>query len=161
MSHISFLTPLGSLTVFEDAEMLVALEWGEVPENRPSALLSLVREGLLRYFDGTPLPLDWPTNPGGTFYQRRVWDRIRRVPFGQTTSYGALAFELSSAPRAIAGACAHNPLPLIIPCHRVIAADGSLGGYSGGDGPETKAALLNIEGSVFASPHTRAKSILP
>jgi methylated-DNA-[protein]-cysteine S-methyltransferase len=82
---------------------------------------------------------------GGSF-RRAVWQRLAAVPWGSTVSYGALAAELRTAPRAIAGACAANPIPIIIPCHRVVAAAGGLGGYSGGDGIATKRALLALEG---------------
>ncbi|HRK96528.1 MAG TPA: MGMT family protein, partial [Rhodospirillales bacterium] len=87
-----------------------------------------------------------------------VWRRLVAIPWGQTVSYGALAAELASSPRAIARACAANPIPIIIPCHRVVAASGGLGGYSGGDGIDTKAALLALEGVGLPLQRTQKKS---
>lgn len=146
MAHLTLSSPFGTLTVFEADGALVALEWGAAPEGETTPLLRRVREALLGYFDGAPLAGDWPLAPAGTPFQQRVWTRLRAIPYGTTVAYGALAMELDSAPRAVAGACARNRLPLLIPCHRVVAADGSLGGFSGGDGLETKAALLRLEG---------------
>lgn len=101
---------------------------------------------LQRYFDGERAGFTVPVRPAGGAFRQRVWRRLAAVPWGVTVSYGALAAELGTAPRAIAGACAKNPIPIIIPCHRVVAASGGLGGYSGGDGIETKRALLALEG---------------
>ncbi len=69
------------------------------------------------------------------------------IPYGQTRTYKAIAQELSSGPRAVGGACGRNPLPILIPCHRVLGSSGKLGGYSGGGGIETKRALLRLEGA--------------
>lgn len=146
MAHVSFATPVGAMTVFAHEDALVALEWGSTAATEVTPFLERVRDGLLRYFDGEPLPLDWLLAPAGTAFQQRVWNRLRAIPFGTTVSYGTLAHDVDSAPRAVASACARNPLPIVIPCHRVIAADGSLGGYSGGEGLPTKAALLSLEG---------------
>lgn len=71
-----------------------------------------------------------PLAPAGTPYQRRVWAQISKVPCGETRHYGDLANALNSAPRAVGGACGANPYPLIIPCHRIIAKDGGLGGFN-------------------------------
>ncbi len=70
------------------------------------------------------------------------------IPYGGTCAYADLARDLNSAPRAIGGACGANPIPVIIPCHRVLAAGGKLGGYSGGEGLDTKIALLRLEGAL-------------
>lgn len=162
MAYASLLSPLGTLTPFAENGALVALEWGEgglapttaghvPPPDRPTAaLLAAAIRHLGDYFAGRPLPADLPLDPAGTAYQRRVWRAIAAIPFAATRSYGDLAMTLDSGPRAIATACARNPLPLFIPCHRVVAADGRLGGYSGGDGPATKRALLALEAAAAA-----------
>ncbi|MFO1152553.1 MAG: methylated-DNA--[protein]-cysteine S-methyltransferase [Rhodospirillales bacterium] len=151
-SHASRLTPFGPITLFADDDALVALEWGEAPaDGRPSPpLLAEAFAHLERYFDGEPLPDDLPLRPAGTPYQHRVWQAIAAIPFAATRSYADLARELSSGPRAIASACARNPLPLFIPCHRVVGSAGGLGGYSGGDGIPTKRALLALEATSLA-----------
>ena len=91
-----------------------------------------------------------PLEPVGTPFQRRVWDAMRRIPAGETRSYGWLARQLGSSPRAIGGACRVNPIPLIIPCHRIVAAQG-LGGFMGvttGPGIQLKQLLLSHECSL-------------
>ena len=152
MAHATLMTPLGAITLFAEDDALVALEWGEaLADGRPpSPLLEAALAHLHRYFDGLPLPDDLPLRPAGTAYQRRAWHAIAAIPFAATRSYAELARELSSGPRAIASACAHNPLPLLIPCHRVVASGGGLGGYSGGEGLATKKALLALEAAALA-----------
>ena len=74
------------------------------------------------------------------------------MPYGQTRSYGEIAKQVDSAPRAVGGACGANPIPIVIPCHRVVAEGGALGGFSGGTGPATKRALLELEGVARREP---------
>ena len=78
----------------------------------------------------------------------QVWQLLLQVPPGEVTSYGDIAKALGTAPRAVGAACRANPIPIIVPCHRIVAANGSLGGYSGGNGTKTKRKLLQLE-SVF------------
>jgi len=99
------------------------------------------------FFRGTPPPDGVLLAPVGTPFQRHVWSALREIPHGQTRSYGDLARQLTSSPRAVAGACRANPIALLIPCHRVVAQKG-LGGYAGAtQGPELefKAWLLRHE----------------
>ena len=91
---------------------------------------------------------DLPLAPEGTAFQKRVYAAMQRIPFGGMRSYGELAAELGSAARAVGGACGSNPLPIVIPCHRVVAAGGGLGGFSGGAGASTKTWLLHHEGAL-------------
>ncbi|MEE2760765.1 MAG: MGMT family protein, partial [Pseudomonadota bacterium] len=77
---------------------------------------------------------------------RAAWERVRVIPYGSSTTYGAIAEALSSSPRAVGGACGANPILILIPCHRVVNAGGHLTGYSGGEGIKTKLALLRLEG---------------
>lgn len=98
-----------------------------------------------------------PLRPAGTVFQRRVWHEINAIPLGETKTYGALAKNLKNAPRAVGQACGANPYPLVVPCHRVIAAGGGLGGFNrqgGGFLLEVKRWLLNHENSQFAAPHS-------
>lgn len=105
---------------------------------------------LQRYFSHALVGALPALQPGGTPFQRRVWQRLRRIPCGQVMRYGELAQELGSSARAVAGACRANPIPILIPCHRVIAATGP-GGYMGKTGGQTLAIkrwLLQHEGYV-------------
>jgi methylated-DNA-[protein]-cysteine S-methyltransferase len=146
MSYLTVPSPLGDLTLFEDQDALVALEWGRVTGGAETPLLARVRDQLDQYFAGRRQHFDLPLAPDGTAFQKKVWEAIRRIPFGKTASYGAIAHDVDSAPRAVGGACGRNPIPIIVPCHRVLGSGGAIGGYSGLDGLETKRFLLSLEG---------------
>lgn len=145
VSHLSLHTLLGPLTLFDVDGALVALDWGWAREQEPSPLLRRAKTQLDAYFSGGGALCHLPTRPAGTPFQQAVWRQISSIPFGQTRSYADLAAALGSAPRAVGAACARNPLPIIIPCHRVLAKDGRLTGYSGGQGIQTKRQLLDLE----------------
>jgi len=146
MPHLSIPSPLGDLTLFEEEGALVALDWGWVIDGTETPLLLRAQQQLADYFDGRLTAFSLPFRPAGTLFQQKVWQSLLAIPHGQVTTYGALADSVRSAPRAVGGACGRNPLPILIPCHRVVAADGSLGGYSGLDGISTKQFLLRLEG---------------
>ncbi|NQU61255.1 MAG: methylated-DNA--[protein]-cysteine S-methyltransferase [Rhodospirillales bacterium] len=146
MPHLSMSSPLGPLTVFEDGGAVVALEWGRADGGSSSAVLKKAKAQLDAYFDGKLKRFDLPLVPTGTDFQRKVWGQLSKIPFGKIRSYGDIAEAVSSAPRAVGGACGRNPIPIIIPCHRVLGQNGALTGYSGGDGIGTKEALLRLEG---------------
>lgn len=148
MPHLSLHSPLGPLTVFEEEGALIALEWGQAPEPARTPLLAAAKRQLDAYFDGGADGFDLPLAPAGTPFQKRVWAAMRAVPRGEVRTYGELARVVGSAARAVGLACAANPLPIIVPCHRIVGAGGRLGGYSGGDGVDTKIALLRLEGAI-------------
>ena len=148
--YVSLTSPLGFLTVFEDGGAVVAVEFGRAGAGRGSALLNEAKRQLDAYFDGRLKRFDLPLKPAGSRFQRAVWARMRAIPYGRTRTYGALAESLGSAARAVGGACGRNPIPIVIPCHRVVGGGGWLGGYSGGDGQATKRALLRLEGALPA-----------
>ena len=105
---------------------------------------------LSNFFRDPVTSLDLPLHPSGTPYQQRVWQALRQIPVGATARYGELAQQLASGPRAIAAACRANPIPLLIPCHRVVAKRG-LGGYMGeteGEAMSIKRWLLHHEGAL-------------
>jgi len=149
MGQISLRSPVGDITVFDEDEALVAIEWGRVPDGPVSPLLEAARQQLDAYFDGTLKRFDLPLRPKGTAFQVAVWRRLSAIPYGGTATYGKVAADIGGSARAVGGACGANPLPIIIPCHRVTAANGNLSGYSGGEGPETKVALLRLEGAIL------------
>lgn len=114
---------------------------------RDDARLKPWLERLLAYVDGDATRLDVPLDVGGTRFQREVWDALRAIPRGRTRTYGEIARDLghARAARAVARACAANPVPVAIPCHRVVPAGGGVGGYA--FGAERKRALLAREGA--------------
>ncbi|MFQ5466386.1 MAG: methylated-DNA--[protein]-cysteine S-methyltransferase [Thermodesulfobacteriota bacterium] len=116
----------------------------------PGAFAALFSE-LERYLDGASVTFSMVLDPGGTRFEKKVWRELLRIPRGRVVSYGevARAVGLPHGARAVGRACGANPIPIIIPCHRVVRSDGSLGGYSAGEGRrglEIKRALLEIEG---------------
>ncbi len=112
-----------------------------------SAVLARTRQQLTEYFARTRTTFDLPLDPEGTAFQRRVWDLLRAIPYGATTSYGELARRLGdpAATRAVGAANGQNPIPIIVPCHRVVGARGELTGFGGG--LDRKRWLLEHEGS--------------
>jgi methylated-DNA-[protein]-cysteine S-methyltransferase len=152
MPQLSLHTPLGEVTISEDSGAIVALDWGRGRDQEATPLLCQARDQLQEYFDGKRLIFDLPLAPEGSDFQKRVWAALCAIPPGETRSYADVARAIGSAPRAVGGANGANPIPLFIPCHRVIAADGSLGGYSGGDGPATKRYLLDLESRALLLP---------
>jgi methylated-DNA-[protein]-cysteine S-methyltransferase len=143
MSALSMHSPVGDLTIFAEDEEIVALEWGWGSVQDPSPMLLRAKVALERYFDGAPLD-KLPLRPDGSAYRQTVWAALRDIPYGQTRSYREIAMVAGGSPRSVGGANAANPIPILIPCHRVLSSTG-LGGYSGGDGLATKRALLNLE----------------
>jgi methylated-DNA-[protein]-cysteine S-methyltransferase len=149
MPQLSLHTPLGDLTLSEEDGAIVALDWGRGRDQEPTPLLLRARDQLQDYFDGTRTAFDLPLAPHGTAFQRKVWDALCAIPAGQTRSYLDIAQQVGCrAPRAIGQANGANPIPILIPCHRVVAANGALGGYSGGEGAATKRYLLDLERSA-------------
>ena len=149
-------SPVGRLSITEANGALVRIAWSDHEAGDPRAqpgetpLLARAAEQLGEYFAGARRDFDLPLNPAGTPFQRRVWTEMARIPFGATESYGALARKTGSVARAVGGACGANPIPIVIPCHRVVGKGGALGGFSGGAGVPTKRALLELEG---VAPH--------
>lgn len=146
--QLSYPSPVGDLTVSEDDGAIVALDFGRGMTQTRTALLDEAVAQLAAYFDGSLSDFDLPLNPQGTDFQKKVWDLMRAIPYGGTRAYADLARDLNSAARAVGGACGANPIPVIIPCHRVLAAGGKMGGFSGGEGIPTKVALLRLEGAI-------------
>jgi methylated-DNA-[protein]-cysteine S-methyltransferase len=145
MPQLSLDTPCGALTLTAEDGAIVALDWGRGRDQEPTLLLRRAVEQLQDYFEGRRAGFDLPLDPAGTLFRRRVWAAIRAIPPGETWTYAELAGLLGSAPRAVGQACGANPIPILVPCHRVVATNGALGGYSGGDGPATKRYLLDLE----------------
>ena len=145
MPQLSLHTPLGEMTLSEEDGAIVALDWGRSSLQEASPLLREAARQLQDYFDGERRHFQLPLAPHGSAFQQRVWAALCRIPPGETRSYLELARELGSAARAVGQANGRNPIPILIPCHRVVAAGGGLGGYSGGDGPDTKRFLLDLE----------------
>jgi methylated-DNA-[protein]-cysteine S-methyltransferase len=146
MPALAMESPVGRLIIRERDGAIASVEWSRSERaTDTSAILRHAVAALDRYFVGELTDFDLPCAPAGTAFQRRVWDEMCRIPYGETITYGELARRVGSAPRAIGAACGANPIPIIVPCHRVVAAAGKPGGYSGAGGLDTKAWLLALE----------------
>lgn len=151
--YTEYASPVGRLTLAGEGEALTGLwlegqkyfgskdhpvRMGEAPAFQE------IRRWLDRYFAGEdPGGVSVPLHPEGTPFQRRVWELLGTIPYGQTTTYGLLAQRMGSSPRAVGAAVGRNPISILIPCHRVVGSDGSLTGYAGG--VERKRWLLEHE----------------
>jgi methylated-DNA-[protein]-cysteine S-methyltransferase len=137
--------PLSALVLEDKFFELSARGSSEVIECKD--LFEALRNQLADYFSGKKIIFDYPLNPLGTAFQKQVWKRLIDIPYGKTISYKELAASLGhpKASRAAANACGKNPIPIIVPCHRVIRSSGELGGYSLGNGVGLKSRLLKIE----------------
>ncbi|WP_029010842.1 methylated-DNA--[protein]-cysteine S-methyltransferase [Azospirillum halopraeferens] len=152
MGSLTIASPLGPLLLTSAGGALVSLDWVSLdrgtgptgPAEDPEPLLDEAAAQLADYFAGRRTVFRLPLAPRGTPFRKRVWEAMSEIPYGRVASYGDLARALGTAARAVGGACGRNPLPIIIPCHRVVAGSGP-GGYSGFGGLDTKAWLLNHE----------------
>lgn len=147
MPTLSLHTPIGDITLCEDEGRIVAVEWGWGSEQDETPVLAAAREQLNAYFDGKLQNFTLPLEPYGTPRRLQIWQAMLAIPYGETKTYGQIAKELGTSARAVGQACAHNPIPIFIPCHRVLSASPSSDFYSFGEGTETKAMLLSLEGA--------------
>jgi methylated-DNA-[protein]-cysteine S-methyltransferase len=143
--RLSLESPVGWLTLYASDAALIEISWAKSRHPLPSSLLREAARQLSAYFKGRLREFDLPLEAEGTEHERAVWREMRQIPYGETATYGALAAAIGSAPRAIGRACGANPIPIVIPCHRVTASGGALGGYSGAGGLATKKFLLALE----------------
>lgn len=142
-------SPIGGLRIHASAGLITAIDFGATKprkERSNDPLLDRAEEQLTAYFNGELKDFDLPLASEGSEFQKKVWAELQRIPYGETASYGDIARRLGYEPvisRAVGAANGANPIPIIVPCHRVIGADGSLTGYAGG--LERKKLLLDLE----------------
>ena len=146
MRRLTFDTPTGPFTLTQKDGAIVRAEWdsGGVDE---TPVLCAARDQVGEYFAGTRRVFDLPLAVEGSEFQVRVCDAMSAIPLGETRTYGDLARQLGVPAQAVGQGCGGNPIPVIIPCHRVLGANG-LGGFSGRGGVETKVWLLRHEGAA-------------
>ena len=157
-SYLRFDTPLGPMVAIAAGDALASVDftdaryartiapgWREDP--RSPLLIACARQ-MAEYFAGRRHAFELPLAPGGTPFQRRVWDEIAKIPYGETVSYAELARRAGApgAARAAGAATGRNPLAIVVPCHRVVGTRGALTGYAGG--MDRKARLLALEGAA-------------
>ncbi len=145
-SSFCFESDLTDLTVTTNGKAVTQIEFGKHTDRLPEGRLEQqVVDELREYVEGDRKQFTCPIELQGSDFNRRVWTRVSRIPYGQTTTYGEIAreFEKPGAARAVGTANGRNPIPIIIPCHRVVAAGGKLGGFGGG--LPLKRKLLDLE----------------
>lgn len=151
-SQIKIKTPVGALYLVASETGLQSMSWEKqaVPMNKNRVLTRAEKE-LSEYFLGKRKTFSLPLEPQGTPFQLSVWRALSKIPYGKTISYKELAKNIKNekAVRAVGTANGKNPFCIIVPCHRVIAANGTLGGYSGRGGVKTKQKLLDLESGFF------------
>lgn len=164
-------SPIGRIEIVGNGEAITslsierdgALPHDELPEH-PDAVLDRAVTQLDEYFAGHRRDFDLPIALAGSAFQLAVWEQLVDLEFGEVVSYGevGMATGRATAGRAVGGAVGANPVPIIIPCHRVLGSDGRITGYSGGDGIPTKSWLLEHEGITHSVPASaRAQGQLP
>ncbi|PRY69610.1 methylated-DNA-[protein]-cysteine S-methyltransferase [Glaciihabitans tibetensis] len=148
-------SPIGRIELGSDGTNIVSLaieRAGTLPHDgvpeASNAVLDAAGSQLEEYFAGTRHSFDLPVSLSGTVFQKQIWAALADLAWGEVTSYGELGFRTGrpTAGRAVGGAVGANPVPLIVPCHRVLASNGRITGYSGGNGIPTKVWLLDHEG---------------
>ena len=154
-------SPIGRIEIVGNGEAIVSLSIerdGSLPDDdqpeRSDPILDRAVAQLEEYFAGHRRDFDLPISLAGTAFQLAVWEQLVALDWGEVVSYGELgqATGRATAGRAVGGAVGANPIPIIVPCHRVLGSDGRITGYSGGDGIPTKAWLLEHEGIAHSIP---------
>ncbi|MCV6586818.1 MAG: methylated-DNA--[protein]-cysteine S-methyltransferase [Marinibacterium sp.] len=152
MQHASIDTQFGRLIVTERDGAIVRLTWGDPDEilEQPATtpVLAAALDQLEAYAAGDLAQFDLPLQVDGSDFQRAVCAEMAAIPLGDTLTYGDIARRVGRSAQAVGQACGANPIPVIIPCHRVMGAGGRLTGFSGAGGVETKVALLRHEGAA-------------
>ncbi|GHF00498.1 methylated-DNA--protein-cysteine methyltransferase [Aliiroseovarius zhejiangensis] len=141
-------SPVGRLSVVEEGGAITRLVWGADPVGEETPLLAEAIAQLRAYFNTRLTQFDLPICVEGSDFQRAVCDAISAIPYGETMTYGEIAEVTGHSAQAIGRACGANPIPIIVPCHRVMGAGGKLVGFSGAGGVETKVRLLRLEGAA-------------
>lgn len=154
---VAFDTPIGRLEIHHDEQHIHLAHFSELqsaklqarkPSGNKTAFCQKIAVELEHYFKSPQHRFQLPLKPQGSAYQQQVWSALLVIPSGRTVTYGDLANQLQSSPRAVGQACKKNPLTLFIPCHRVVGKE-SLGGYMGNQNALSfKEALLKHEGSI-------------
>ena len=152
MSDFSLSTPIGDIGFCINENALDSIDFYSKGESAVSKtrLSALVSAQLHSYFTNPLTGFDIPLSAKGTAFQKRVWSALKKIPVGETRSYGELAKILKSSPRAVGNACRRNPIPIVIPCHRIVSASG-IGGFAGekeGENIRIKRWLLAHEGAI-------------
>ena len=142
---ISFKTKYGWINVKEENHYITSISFGKEKNKGLSKNLIKIKKEIKNYFLGKKIILKCNFKTTGTLIQKKIWKELQNIPYGQTKSYSEIAKKIKTSPRVVGNVCGKNRHLLVIPCHRVIRNDGSLGGFSGTGGKKLKQRLLNLE----------------
>ena len=142
---LSFYTQLGWMTAIEQDDKIIELKFMKKKSEGKSLILQRIKKNVNDFFSKKIKSFNFPYKIHGSNLQIRIWRELKKIPYGQTKSYGAIAKIVKTSPRYVGNVCGQNKHLLVIPCHRVIRTDGSLGGFSGTGGLSLKKKLLKLE----------------
>jgi len=145
---ISFNTNFGWINAKEIDDNVASVSFGKLNKNNPSKTLYKLKKNIENYFLGQELVWKFKLGIIGSPLQKKIWKELQKIPYGETRSYGFIAKKLKTSPRYVGNVCGQNKHLLIIPCHRVVRSDGSLGGFSGLGGIKLKNKLIKMEKNV-------------
>jgi len=145
IKKISIKTELGWISAFENGGEIFKIKFGKVKKQSHSQVLKNFKKNLIKFFDKKTLNIKAPYNIQGSQIQKKVWYELRRIRPGQTKTYGEIAKKYKLSPRHVGKICGQNKLLLLVPCHRVIRSDGSLGGFTSIGGVKLKKRILEFE----------------
>ena len=142
---MSIATRMGWVSVFEENRKIFKIKFGRVKENTKSVVLKKFKKNLLKYYNSKTFEIKCEHKIIGNSIQKKVWNELKKIKFGHTKTYGDIAKKFKLSPGHVGKICGQNKLPLLIPCHRVIRSDGTLGGFSSVGGVNLKKKLLQFE----------------
>ena len=142
---ISIKTRFGSILVYENKGKIFKIEFGKLKKQKKSKILVKFKKNLLKFFNKKIKKIEIPHIIEGNQIQKKVWNELKKIKLGQTTTYGNIAKKYKLSPRHVGKICAQNKLLLVVPCHRLIKSDGSLGGFTSIGGIKLKKKLLEFE----------------
>ena len=145
ISQITFNTKVGWVSAFENEGKIFKVKFGRLGKQKKSKILKKFKKNLLKFFDKKVSHIKIPHKVKGNQIQKKVWSELKKIKMGQTKSYGQIAKKYKLSPRHIGKICSQNKLVLIIPCHRVIRNNGTLGGFTSPGGIKLKRKLLEFE----------------
>ena len=147
IKQISIKTRLGWISVFENKGKIFKIKFGKLEKQIESRILENFRKNLLKFFNKKTSSIRAPHEIKGSKIQKKIWNKLKKIKIGDTATYGEIAKDYKLSPRHVGKICGQNKLLLLVPCHRVIRTDGSLGGFTSSGGIKLKKRLLDFERS--------------
>ena len=145
MNKLSFKTSIGWISLSEKNNLITSVKFGKEKNKGKNAILYKLKKQIIEFTEGKRKKFSIKLNVEGTILQKKIWKQLINIKYGSTKTYGDIAKILHTSPRYVGNVCGQNNHLLIIPCHRVVRSDGSLGGFSGLGGVKLKKKLLKLE----------------